>query len=73
MPQALIAFFVTVGKNLVAMLLTQKMIIWALEVATSKTENEIDDNVVALVKAGYNNDTEGVRKAVQALADEYKR
>lgn len=54
-------------KNLVAMLLTEKMIIWGLQFATKQTKNKIDDNVVGIVIAGYKGDEEEMKKAIEAL------
>ena len=59
---------VKIIKNLVAMLLTEKMIIWALEIAVKQTKNSVDDDVVAIVVAAYKNDSESLRQAVERLS-----
>lgn len=63
----------TIIKNIVAMMLTEKMIIWALELATKQTKNSIDDNIVAIVKAGYKNDAESLVIAVERLSNDVKK
>lgn len=54
-------------KKLVAMLVTKKMIFWALELAAKQTDNKIDDNVIRLIKAAYDGDDAGFRAAVEGI------
>jgi len=61
------AVIVMIIKNLVAMLLTKKMIFWALEIAAAQTKTAIDDNVVGIVKAGYNSDNEALKLHLESL------
>ena len=49
------------------MLLTKKMIFWALEIAAAQTKTAIDDNVVGIVKAGYDSDKEALKKHLEKL------
>lgn len=54
--------------NLFRMFKGKKMIIWGLKIATSMTDNKIDDNIVLLVEGAMNNDEAEVTKAIEALA-----
>jgi hypothetical protein len=65
--QVLIATSVTIVKNVVATLITKRMLIWALEHAAKQTGTLVDDHAVALIKAGLNNDTAGIEQAAQDL------
>ena len=56
-------------KNLVTMLITEKMIIWSLEVAAKYTDNKVDDNIVLIVKGAYKSDTEMIKKGIEGLMD----
>lgn len=67
--QAVIAFFLTIGKNIVAMMLTKTMVFWALELAAKKSDNKIDDAVLELVRAAYDNDADSFKDAVEKLAN----
>lgn len=69
--KSVIAILVAAGKNLLAMLITKRMVFWALELAASRTETKVDDHVVALVKSAYENDDAGVRQAIEGLAHEF--
>ena len=61
---------VTLAKNLFGMLLTKHMIMWAVEKAAGYTDNLLDDHAVDLVRAGLDNDVEGVKTAItNILAD----
>ena len=65
-------FLLTVLKNSGAAFLTEKMAIWGARMAASFTTNKIDDNVVNLIAAASANDPEGMRKAIEAIANEIK-
>lgn len=69
----MMAILATAAKNLVGMVLTKRMIFWALEIAAKQTDNEIDDNAVGLVKAAYENDPDGVRKYAEQILAAYRR
>ncbi len=45
-------------KNLFKALLGRNMFFWGAEFAASKSDNLVDDNVIALGKAAYDNDHE---------------
>lgn len=68
MHKAILAILIKSAKNLVAMLLTERMIFWALEVASSKTSTKVDDYLVAAVKAAYHNDEDELKKAIEDLS-----
>lgn len=57
-------------KNLFKALLGKKMLFWGLEFAASKSDNLVDDKMVALGKSAYNNDHEKMIKDAQALIEE---
>ncbi len=63
--------------NLLGALVTRHMLFWALEHAAKRTDTLVDDHAVALIKAGVNNDREGIEKAAQGLINaaimEYER
>lgn len=67
MHKAIWAVLVRAAKNLVAMLVTERMIFWALEVAAARTKTKVDDHLVAAVKAAYHNDERGLKEAVEKL------
>lgn len=69
---AIIAIAVTVLKNIAAMFVGKTMVFWALEVAAGQTDTAVDDNIVGLIKAGYNNDAEGIRKHAEAILAAYR-
>lgn len=66
------AMLIGILKNLAMMIVGPKMILWGLRIATSVTDNKIDDNVVGIVEAGYNNDEKKLKESVEALAAIYK-
>jgi hypothetical protein len=57
-------------KNLFKALLGKKMLFWGLEFAVSKSDNLVDDKMVALGKSAYNNDHEQMILDAQALIEE---
>jgi len=57
-------------KNLFKALLGKRMLFWGLEFAASKSDNLVDDKMVALGKSAYNNDHEKMIKDAQALIEE---
>ena len=59
--------------NLLRMIVGKKMIIWGLKLATSLTDNKVDDNVVLLAEGALDNDTAKVKKALEGLANSYKQ
>lgn len=69
MGKALIGLAMNAGKNIVAALITKKMLLWALERYARSTETEVDDHAVDLVQAGVDNDQVGIRQAVKGLSD----
>ena len=59
-------------QNLLGMLMTKTMIIWVLEFGVKQTKNSVDDNLVMLAKAMYENDNDGVKQAITNLTAVYK-
>lgn len=68
----ILALLRTLGMNLIGMLLTKKMIIWALEYATKQSSNKIDDNAVVIIKSLYDNDIDKVQEGVEGLTESIK-
>lgn len=68
----ILALLRTLGMNLIGMLLTKKMIIWALEYATKQSSNKIDDNAVVIIKSLYENDIDKVQEGVEGLTEAIK-
>lgn len=66
----LVSIFVKVAKNLVAALVTEKMLIWSLEKMASKTDNMIDDHAVGIIVGGLENDTQKIQDSLDSLVDE---
>lgn len=64
---------ITLAANLGKMLLTRAVILWALRLYAKQTTNLIDDNVINLVEAGYDNDSVALMKAVDAIVAEYRK
>jgi len=60
-------------KNLAGMILAPKLILWSMKQAVELTTNTVDDNVVNIVKAGYENDEIAMKKAVENLLSHLKR
>ncbi|WKE64352.1 hypothetical protein PVT67_11740 [Gallaecimonas kandeliae] len=67
--QALLALLLQAGKNIVAALITRRMVLWALERYAKSTENHLDDYAVQLIEAGLAGDEAAIQAAVQGLAD----
>lgn len=61
-----------VVKNVIGMLVTEKMILWGLKFAVKQTKNSVDDNVVNLVEAAYKNDAAKFQAAIEATASAIK-
>lgn len=59
-------------KNLIAMMITEKMVVWCLKLAVKKTENKIDDNCVLLIEACYENDNIKLKEAIKGLSEQIK-
>lgn len=59
--------------NLLRMIIGKKMILWGLKLATSLTDNKVDDNVVLLAEGALDNDEAKVKKALEGLANIYKQ
>ena len=57
----------TVVTNLATMFVTDKVIIWALELAVKKTKNQVDDSVVKIVKGAYQNDFVAIKSGTEDL------
>lgn len=66
----LVSMFAKVAKNLVAALVTEKMLIWSLEKMASKTDNMIDDYAVGIIVGGLENDTQKIQDSLDGLVDE---
>jgi|APSaa5957512576_1039674.scaffolds.fasta_scaffold478277_2 hypothetical protein len=58
--------------NLVKLLISKKMITWALRFLAKQTDNEIDDSVVLLVDGAMQSDESKIQLAVETLAHEWK-
>ena len=58
--------------NIGKMILTKTVALWALKLAAKQTDNIVDDNVVKLAEAAYNNDQVGVMQAGEALVQGIK-
>jgi len=69
---AIKSVLLTIGTNLVSMFMTKTVILWALKLATKQTENKVDDNVVLLVEAAYNNDPTAFQAATEELVKSVK-
>ena len=54
-------------KNLATMLITKSMVFWMLEKWAGYTDNDIDDNVLLVVKGAYDSDKEMLKKGVEGL------
>jgi hypothetical protein len=58
-------------KNLFSALMGKAMFFWGAEFAAGKTDNLVDDNVIAMGKAAYDNDPEKMiyyaKKAIEEL------
>tara|TARA_X000001388_G_scaffold52616_7_gene38396 strand:+ start:5651 stop:5917 length:267 start_codon:yes stop_codon:yes gene_type:complete len=59
-------------RNFGAALLTQHMVMFMLRLATNFTDNKIDDNVVGLIDAGFDNDVPAMKSYLEALSREVK-
>lgn len=60
-------------KNIAKMFLTKTVALWALRLAAESTKNKVDDNIVKLAKAGYENNPEQMMIAGEALMVELKK
>lgn len=67
--KALLSTLLAAGKNIVAALVTRKMVLWALTRFAASTKTQVDDYAVQLIAGGLNNDPQVVQKAVAGLAD----
>lgn len=61
---------VKVAKNITSAVFGKNMLFWGLEFFVKKTDNLIDDNVVALVKAADENDAEAMLEYSKKLVEE---
>lgn len=59
-------------KNMIAMLITKRMIFWALEYAVKQTDNKVDDNAVRIIKGLYGNQIEEVQAGIEGLTEAIK-
>lgn len=57
----------TIGARLVASLATKHMLIWALRLVASRTDNKLDDAAIDLIEAGIDNDGKGMQKAAKQI------
>ena len=67
----IVTIFKLILKNLLGMVLTERLVIWGAKLAVAKTTNKIDDNVVLLLEAGYSQDVAKLQQAVETLANIY--
>lgn len=59
-----------IGQNLLIMALNKTVILWALRLAAKQTDNKIDDNVIEVVDAAYEADTERLKASVENIVKE---
>lgn len=59
-----------IGQNLLIMALNKTVILWALRLAAKQTDNKIDDNVIEVVDAAYEADTERLKSSVENIVKE---
>lgn len=59
----------TIGARLVASLATKHMLIWALRLIASRTDNKLDDSAVDLLEAGLNNDGKAMQEAAKKIGE----
>lgn len=59
-------------KNMIAMLITKRMIFWALEFAVKQTDNKVDDNAVRIIKGLYDNQIAEVQAGIEGLTEAIK-
>lgn len=57
-------------KNLGTMFLTKKVVLWALRLAAKSTKNKIDDNVINIVEAAYDNNPQKLMDAAETIYNE---
>ncbi|WP_115720180.1 hypothetical protein [Gallaecimonas mangrovi] len=65
----IIDLLLAAGKNIVAALITKKMVLWALERYAASTKTKVDDFAVQLVEGGLEADTAKIQTAVQGLSN----
>lgn len=73
MGTALKVLIVQVLKNLVAMLGTPKVAVWAAKQAAKMSDNLIDDNLVEFLDCARTNDVEGAIKYAEAALAELRK
>lgn len=64
---AILATLVGAGRNIIVALLTKTFGVWLLKQAAKSSKTMIDDNAVALLEAGLDNDQEAIVAATKAL------
>lgn len=62
---------VKILKNIAAMAITEKFIMWALRVAVTKTSNKWDDSFVDILEAGRDSNAELLQKGIQGVVDKF--
>ncbi len=69
----LLGLLKTVGGNLLGMFVGPKMIIWLLGTAAKASDNDVDDNIVALVEGAYEKDQTKVKSSVSKLMASFRK
>lgn len=64
-----VSLLLSMGKNVIAALVTRKMVLWALSRFAASTKTKVDDYAVQLIEAGLNNKPVEIQHAVTGLVD----
>ena len=56
-------------KNFGAAFVSRHMIIWGLKLTARYTDNKVDDHVVALVEAAYENNIPAIKSSIEGIAE----
>ena len=67
------ALLIQIFKNLGTMLVSKKLIIWAVRTLPKLSKNKVDDNVGLLVEGALNNDVDMVLKAAEAIINALRK
>jgi len=70
---AVLTLLMTAGRNIITSLLTKTFGVWLLKQAAKSTKTTVDDNAVALLEAGLNNDTDEIVKNAKALIENIEK
>ena len=60
----------SIGARLVASLATKHMLIWALRLIASRTDNKLDNAAVDLLEAGLNNDGKAMQESAKRIGEQ---